>query len=52
MDVTIGGKNIKGGLDDEGPRIREDFVEVGKVESTVTNSALAGLQFICNRWCF
>jgi len=43
---VIGGKNIKRGLDDEGPRIREDFVEVRKVESTVANSALAGLQFI------
>ena len=48
LDLTICRDHIKGGLDDEGPRIGEDFVEVGKVEATVANSALASLQLICS----
>ena len=46
LDLTICRDHIKGGLDDEGPGVGEDFVEVGKVVSTVSDSTLASLQLI------
>ena len=44
--LTIGRKYIKGGLDNKGPVVSEDFVEIGEVDSAVAKSALARLQFI------
>ena len=48
LGFTICRQNIKGGLDNEGPGVGEDLVDIGEVHAAVAQPEGTSLQLICN----
>ena len=48
LGFTICRQNIKGGLDNQGPGVGEDLVDIGEVHAAVAQPEGTSLQLICN----